>query len=78
MTYSEINKKRTVPWWTVFVAPMVGVPLVVAALAVVAPAQQVVDDGHTVDFPVESVEIDSVVNSIDGTALTLEHLLAKS
>lgn len=78
MTYSEINQKRTVPWWTFFVAPLVGVPLVVAALALVAPQRQAVDETHAVDFPVERVEIDSVVNSLNGAALSLEHLLAKS
>lgn len=59
MTYAQIDKKRAVPWWAIFGAPLVGVPLVVAVLALAAPEHQTMTE-QEVDFAGEQVEIDSV------------------
>lgn len=58
MTYAQIKRRQTVPWWAILGAPLVGVPAVVAVLALVAPGAA--GDDHDVDFAVEQVEIDSV------------------
>ena len=59
MTYAQIDKQRAVPWWAIFGAPLVGVPVVVALLALAAPEQQAVTE-QNLDFAAEQVEIDSV------------------
>ncbi|MEX2467766.1 MAG: hypothetical protein WD995_12720 [Gemmatimonadota bacterium] len=60
MTYAQIKRDRPVPWWAVFGAPLVGVPLVVAVLALVAPEQQPTAENEDVEFAVEQVHVDSV------------------
>jgi len=39
MIQARISEKRAAPWWAVIGAPLVGVPLMVAALALVAPQE---------------------------------------
>ena len=72
MTYAQIDKKRAVPWWAIFGAPLVGVPLVVAVLALAAPEQKTVVE-QDVDFATEQVEIDSVGLMLEarGPSITL-------
>ena len=37
MIHARINKERAVPWWAAVLAPVVGVPAMVALLALAGP-----------------------------------------
>ena len=60
MLRAHVNREREIPWWAVIGAPLIGVPAVVALLALVAPGERVADDIDEVDFAVEQVELEPV------------------
>jgi hypothetical protein len=78
MTYAQINKERAVPWWAICGAPRVGVPVVVAVLALVAPEQHTAGEGHDVDFAAEHMEIDSVSHILEAQVPVVRLPLANS
>ena len=60
MLRAHIDKDKDLRWWAVIGAPLIGVPVVVALLALVAPGERVADDIEEVDFAVEQVEMEPV------------------
>jgi hypothetical protein len=68
MLHAHIRKEKAIPWWAVIGAPMVGVPLVVALLALVGPGEPVADQPQDVEFAVEQVELDPMSHSLDSQA----------
>ena len=54
------NERREVPLWAAIGAPLVGVPLLVALLALTAPKQETQVDGAEVSATTEQVEDVSV------------------
>jgi len=69
MMHTHLRNERTVPWWAVIGAPLVGVPAVVAILALVAPQTQeqapTAGEVHEADFAAERVEVESAGLMID-------------
>ncbi len=57
MMNAHLSEKRAVPWWAAIGAPLVGVPLMVGLLALVAPK----DSGPEAKTDDEWQEIESVV-----------------
>lgn len=60
MFRAHVKKEREIPWWAVIGAPLIGVPMVVALLALIGPSERVADDIDEVDFAVEQVELEPV------------------
>lgn len=56
MIHAHIDKNRGIPWWAVVGAPLVGVPALVALLALIAPGEQAADEPDDVDFAVEQID----------------------
>lgn len=65
MIHAHIRRGRPVPTWAVFGAPLVGVPLMVALLAVVAPERHAVGAEPETESTVEGVELDTADWSFD-------------
>ena len=69
MIKANLNTDRSVPWWAVIGAPLVGVPLIVALLALTAPEQKV--SGEPEAVTTEQVELQTVDQALETSA---EHM----
>ena len=56
MINTHISERREVPLWAVLGAPLIGVPLMVALLALTAPKQDTQLDAPEADATAEQVE----------------------
>ncbi len=55
MLNTHMSKERDVPWWAIG-APAIGVPLMVALLALTAPKHETLVDGTDLVVSMEQVE----------------------
>ncbi len=60
MLSTHISKKREVPLWAALGAPLIGVPLMVALLALTAPKQETPVDAPEAGVTTEQVEDQAV------------------
>ena len=60
MLNTHVNERREVPLWAAVGAPLLGVPLLVALLAVTAPKQEMPVDEAKADATTEQVEDQAV------------------
>ena len=56
MIHAHISKEKAVPLWAVIGAPLVGVPLMVALLSLVAPAETAPTGEPWAGFETQQVE----------------------
>ena len=56
MIHAHINEKKGAPWWAAVGAPLVGVPLMVALLALTSPEEKAQVGEPEVGFGTEQVE----------------------
>ena len=61
MIHAHISEKRAVPLWAVIGAPLVGVPLMVALLALAAPQKEVAGEPEA-GVTIEQVEPQAAVH----------------
>jgi len=75
MMHTHLRNERAVPWWAVIGAPLVGVPAVVAILALVAPQTQeqvpTAGEPHEVEFAAERAGVESAGVMIEPQAVRI-------
>ena len=75
MIHARIDDERAIPFWAAIGAPLVGVPLMVALLALAAPSKEAAVVPLDMGVSTEQVEVQQVDQLIDrcdddaGTAL---------
>ena len=69
MIHAHIDKEKAVPIWAAVGAPLVGVPLMVALLALTAPAESAPVVEPETGFQTEQVEVQAVEQTIDADCL---------
>lgn len=74
MTQKHLDRKKNPPLWAVLGAPLIGVPLMVALIALGAPKQEApaAEQGPAVVAPADTHVVDPVLND---TAARLEQEL---
>ena len=65
MIHAHIDEKRAVPAWAAIGAPLIGVPLMVALLALTAPADEAPPVEMDVGAKIEQVEVQTVDHQVD-------------
>ncbi len=63
MINAHIDDRKTIPWWAAIGAPLVGIPLLVALLALSAPADRSVISEH--DSQLRSEQVDAHAVDLD-------------
>lgn len=58
MIQAHMNRERAVPLWAALGTPLVGVPLMVALLALAAPSEPVVETETS--FTIEQVDVPAI------------------
>jgi hypothetical protein len=76
MTQKHLDKKKNPPLWAVLGAPLIGVPLMVALIALGAPKKEApaAEQGPAVVVPADTHAVDPVLN--DSAARLEQELLA--
>ena len=66
MIKARIDNRKSIPWWAALGAPLVGIPLLVALLALTAPAEQIsaIDEDAVVHS--EQLEVQTVEHAVEG------------
>jgi hypothetical protein len=75
MIHAHIDKSRAVPAWAALGAPLIGIPLMVALLALAGPSDRTPADAHDALMSTETVEAQAVAHDIDEEAATAIHSL---
>jgi hypothetical protein len=65
MIRTSIHKEKAVPLWAAIGAPLVGVPLMVALLALSAPAEHTPTVEPEAGFKTEQLEVQTVEQTIE-------------
>ena len=68
MIHAHIDREKTVPLWAAVGAPLVGVPLMVALLALATPAATVPTGEPDAGAKTEQVEVQTVDQMLDARA----------
>jgi len=72
MIHAHIDERRAIPAWAAIGAPLLGVPLMVALLALVDPADRAPSPEMDLGAKVEQVEVQAIDHQVDPCRGTLE------
>jgi hypothetical protein len=75
MIHAHIDKEKAVPMWAALGVPLIGIPLMVALLALTAPVGDAPTAEPEATVQVEQVDVQSVDHTVDVTLDPKEHLL---
>ncbi len=75
MIHAHIDKSRAIPAWAALGAPLIGIPLMVALLALAGPSDRTPADTHDALLSTETVEAQAVDHDIEAEAVTAVHSL---
>ncbi len=75
MINARINRDRAVPWWAAILAPLVGVPAMVALLALAGPDNAASMGDSETGVTTEQVESEAVNRTLDRRAEEVERSL---
>jgi len=78
MTYRYMKDEKTLPLWAALGAPVIGVPLMVALLAIAAPKAEAPAEEPTPAFVTESVDTHLVVPTSADSAPTMDEEIGAS
>jgi hypothetical protein len=75
MIHAHIDKEKAVPMWAALGVPLIGIPLMVALLALTAPVGTAPTAEPEATVQVEQVDVQSVDHTVDVTLDDKEYLL---
>lgn len=76
MINTHLRKRNKVPWWAVIGAPVVGVPCIVALLALAGPEQEAGGADTEVDFAVEQLDVEPAEARLEARSIGPIRLVA--